>query len=141
MRVMRGGEILNYTRMELGIMNGRHNASMDAVDRWTPENTDTDIPRADRFRKHVASDRWIEDASYIRLKNISLGYNFAPSLLGRIGIRSARVYVSLQNFLTITKYQGVDPEVAYSYTNKNVGLDYASYPNVKSMTFGVNIGF
>ena len=136
-----GGEILNYTRMELGIMNGRHNASMDAVDRWTPENTDTDIPRADRFRKHVASDRWIEDASYIRLKNISLGYNFAPSLLGRIGIRSARVYVSLQNFLTITKYQGVDPEVAYSYTNKNVGLDYASYPNVKSMTIGLNIGF
>ena len=136
-----GGEILNYTRMELGIMNGRHNATMDAVDRWTPENTDTDIPRADRFRKHVASDRWIEDASYIRLKNISLGYNFAPSLLDRIGIRSAMVYVSLQNFLTITKSQGVDPEVAYSYTNKNVGLDYASYPNVKSMTFGVNIGF
>ncbi len=136
-----GGEILNYTRMELGIMNGRHNATMDALDRWTPENTDTDIPKADRFRKHVASDRWIEDASYIRLKNISLGYNFDPSLLDRIGIRSARIYMSLQNFLTITKYQGVDPEVAYSYTNKNVGLDYASYPNVKSMTFGVKLGF
>ena len=136
-----GGEILNYTRMELGIMNGRHNATPDAVDRWTPEHTDTDIPKADRFRKHVASDRWIEDASYIRVKNISLGYNFDPSLLGRIGIRSARVYVSLQNFFTITSYKGVDPEVAYSYENKNVGLDYASYPNVKSMTFGVNIGF
>jgi hypothetical protein len=51
------------------------------------------------------------------------------------------VYVSLQNFFTITSYKGVDPEVAYSYTNKNVGLDYASYPNVKSMTFGINIGF
>ncbi|MFH0756850.1 MAG: SusC/RagA family TonB-linked outer membrane protein, partial [Bacteroidota bacterium] len=136
-----GGDMINYTRMELGIMNGRSNATTDVLDRWTPTNTNTDIPKANLERGYVFSDRWVEDASYIRLKNISLGYNFSESILRRIKFRSVRIYVSAQNILTFTKYKGVDPEIAYNSSNTNLGLDYAGYPNVKSVTFGLNLGF
>lgn len=136
-----GGDILNYTRMELGLLNGRRNATRDALDRWTATNTDTDIPAARRTRTFVVSDRFIEDASYIRLKNISIGYNISASLLQKIKIRSIRVFISGQNLVTITKYKGVDPEVAYYEGNTSLGLDYGSYPNTKSYTFGLNVGF
>jgi hypothetical protein len=136
-----GGSMINYTRMELGILNGRTNASLDALDRWTASNTDTNVPRANGMRSHVFSDRWVEDASYIRLKNISLGYNFSKQLLSKVKLSSARIFVSAQNILTITDYKGVDPEVSYRSSNKNLGLDYASYPNTKSVTIGVKLGF
>ncbi len=136
-----GGEMLDFTRMELGIMNGRSNSSLDALDRWTTTNTNTDIPKADASRNYVFSDRWIEDASYIRLKNISLGYNFNDRIIHKLKLRSARIYLSAQNLFTITKYKGVDPEVSYNSSNTTLGLDYASYPNTKSVTVGINIGF
>jgi TonB-dependent starch-binding outer membrane protein SusC len=136
-----GGDILNYTRMELGLLNGRRNATIDALSRWTPGNTDTDIPAASRSRTFVVSDRFIEDASYIRLKNISLGYKLSAPLLNKIKIRSLRVYISAQNIFTITNYKGVDPEVAYYEGNTSLGLDYGSYPNTKSFTAGINVGF
>jgi len=136
-----GGQMIDYTRMELGIMNGRSNCTSDVLNRWTPTNTNTDIPRANIKRGAVFSDRWVEDASYIRLKNISLGYTFNESLIRTIKFRSARIYVSAQNIFTITGYKGVDPEVSYRSSNMNIGLDYASYPNNKSITVGVNLGF
>ncbi len=137
----KGGEILNYTLMELGALNGRTNVTTDALNRWTPTNTDTDIPQARVSRSFVTSDRWIDDASYIRVKNISLGYNFPETLLSKISLSSARLYLSGQNLFTITDYKGIDPEVSYSNSSSNIGLDYGSYPNVKSFTLGVNIEF
>lgn len=136
-----GGEMLNYSLMELGALNGRTNVTTEALDRWTPTNTDTDIPEARISRSFVTSDRWVDDASYIRLKNISLGYNFPETLLSKIKLSSARIYISGQNLLTLTDYKGVDPEVAYGSSSSNLGLDYGSYPNVKSYTLGLNIGF
>lgn len=136
-----GAEMIDYTRMELGIMNGRTNATKDVLDRWTQSNTNTDIPRALLGRPYVFSDKWVGNASYVRLKNISLGYTFDRSILSKMKISTARIYVSAQNILTITNYKGVDPEVAYSSSNRNLGLDYASYPNTKSITVGVNLGF
>ncbi len=137
----KGGDMLNYTLMELGVLNGRNNATVDALNRWTPTNTDTDIPVANAARSFVTSDRWIEDGSYVRVKNVSLSYNLPQSLLDNIGLRTARIYVSGQNLLTFTKYNGLDPEVVYSGSASNLGLDYGSYPNVKSYTVGLNIGF
>ena len=67
-----GGDMINYTRMELGTLNGRSNSTLDAMDRWTATKTDTDIPRANLSRSRDLSDRWVENASYIRLKNISI---------------------------------------------------------------------
>ncbi|KKN83408.1 hypothetical protein LCGC14_0299430 [marine sediment metagenome] len=136
-----GGEMMNYTLMELGALNGRTNVTTEALNRWTPTNTNTDIPQARISRSYVTSDRWIDDSSYIRVKNISLGYNFPESLLSKIKLSSARLYVSGQNLITFTDYKGVDPEVSYSNSSSNLGLDYGSYPNVKSYTLGLSIGF
>jgi hypothetical protein len=140
-----GGDILNYTAMELGLQNGRTNAAKSSLGRWTPSNTDTNIPSANIDRVPVVSNRWVEDGSFIRLKNVSLGYNFSDELLKKIGFSSLRVYMSAQNLFTITDYSGVDPDVAYANSlgsassNRNLGLDYATYPNVRSYTLGLNI--
>jgi TonB-dependent starch-binding outer membrane protein SusC len=136
-----GGDILNYTLMDLGLLTGRKNSTRDALNRWTPTNTDTDIPAASLSRAFVVSDRFIEDASYVRLKNISIGYSLNAAFLNKIKIQSLRIYISGQNLLTLTKYKGVDPEVSYYEGNTSLGLDYGSYPNTKSLTIGLNVGF
>jgi len=132
--------------MELDILAGRNNATTAALQRWTPSNTNTDVPRAFGGRSRRASTRWILDGSYVRLKNIALGYNLPPAILSKMKLQRLRVYISAQNILTITNYEGYDPEVQYRSSgatngNRNLGLDYGSYPNVKSWTFGLNIGF
>jgi TonB-linked SusC/RagA family outer membrane protein len=141
-----GNDIFSYTLMELDLLSGSNNATTAALDRWTPDNTDTDVPAAFGGRTRRASSRWILDGSFIRLKNISIGYNLPEPVLDKLNIRKLRFYVSGQNLLTITDYEGYDPEVNYrtdgaSNGNRNQGLDYASYPNAKGFTFGVNLGF
>lgn len=138
-----GGEILNYTLLELA--SGTANATTSALNAWTPTNTNTDVPSA-RVRTKLITSRFVYDASYIRLKNISMGYNLPKELISRIGLNRARFYVSAQNLWTITKYPGADPEVNYKNdnnqnNNRNLGLDYGSYPNVKSVTLGFNLTF
>ncbi len=135
-----GNDMMNYTRMELDWLAGKSNATKDALNRWTPTNTNTDVPMASGGNKAEVSTRWVEDGSYVRLKNIALGYNLQGSILQRFNLSSLRVYISAQNFFTFTKYSGYDPEVSFRDSNTNVGLDYGSYPNVKSLTIGVNIG-
>ena len=141
-----GNDLFNYTLMELDLLAGRNNATTAALNRWTPTNTNTDIPKANGGRSRRASSRWIQDGSFIRLKNLSLGYNIPQSILDRINVRKLRIYVSAQNLLTFTDYEGFDPEVNYrssgnTNSNRNLGLDYASYPNAKNYTFGINLGF
>ena len=97
-------------------------------------------------RTRRVSTRWIFDGTYTRLKNLSLGYNFPTTVVNRLGLAKLRVYVSAQNILTITSYEGYDPEVNYRSDgatdgNRNLGLDYGSYPNAKSYTIGLNVGF
>jgi TonB-linked SusC/RagA family outer membrane protein len=135
-----GNDMLNFERMELLWLSGKSNQLAEATDRWTPDNTDTIIPRASASRSAIVSTQWVEDGSYVRVKNLSLGYNIPVSILGN-SLRSARVYVSGQNLLTFTDFSGYDPEVSYQNSNTNIGLNYASYPNIRSFTFGVNVGF
>jgi len=141
-----GNDILSYTLMELDLLAGINNATTNALNRWTPQNTDTDVPRAMVGRTRRVSSRWIYDGSYVRLKNLSLGYNLPASVLSDLGLSKLRVYVSAQNILTLTNYPGYDAEVNYNTGgstngNRNLGLDYGSYPNAKSYTVGVNLGF
>ena len=94
----------------------------------------------------VKKARWVEDGSYVRMKNISLGYQVPKFHLRRLGLASARIYVSGQNLLTLTGYRGYDPEVNYNSggdtnSNRNLGLDYGSYPNAKSYTVGLQVTF
>ncbi|WP_183363994.1 SusC/RagA family TonB-linked outer membrane protein [Flammeovirga yaeyamensis] len=138
-----GQDMISYTHMELETLSGKGNSTTNALNRWTPNNTNTDVPKANGSRPYRMSDRFIYDASFIRLKNIALGYNFPKTLTSKMKVRSLRVYASAQNLLTFTDYPGLDPEVGYgsgSNTNRNLGADYASYPNVKGYTFGINVG-
>ncbi len=142
-----GNDILSYTLLELETMSGFNNSTTRALDRWTPTNTDTDVPKAFGGRSQRVSSRWVFDGSYVRLKNIALGYSLPASVVEKLMIQKLRVYVSAQNILTFTDYPGIDPEVNYSSggsgtaSNQNLGLDYGSYPNTKSFTVGLSIGF
>ncbi len=135
-----GNEMINYTRMGLDGTSGVYNATTDMLDRWTPTHTDTDVAKAAN-RPMFVSSRWVEDASYIRLENITVGYSFSKKILEKIKIRQLRIFVSAQSPLIFTNYKGFDPEVNWGSGNRNIGLDYGSYINTKSYTAGLNIGF
>ena len=134
-----GNDMLSYTLMELDVLSGQNNATTAALVRWTPENTNTDVPKAGTRNKRPSS-RFVYDGSYVRLKNIMLGYTFPSAMLQKVSLRSLRLYVSAQNIWTLTDFPGLDPEVNYRGSSINKGIDYGSYPNVKSVTFGLNIG-
>ncbi|RJE70455.1 TonB-dependent receptor [Reichenbachiella sp. MSK19-1] len=146
-----GNDMMNLTRMELESFRGTTNASTAALDRYhVLDNPSGSIPSADPDRVQKVTSRWVEDGSYVRLKNIALGYSLPESVLERIRVRSLRFYVSAQNIWTLTNYSGLDPEAAYGNegpntnnadSNRNLGLDYGSYPNVKTYTVGLNLGF
>jgi len=86
------------------------------------------------------SDRYIEDGSYLRLKNLTLGYTLPKDLVSKIGLENVRAYVNIQNVFTITKYTGYDPEIGASSASANVyGLDNGRYPSPSTCSFGLNI--
>jgi hypothetical protein len=88
------------------------------------------------------ADRYIEDGSYLRLKNVSLGYSITDGFLSSLHAKALRIYVSGQNLLTFTKYSGLDPEVNF-YDNDNTkqGIDYGTYPPVRTFLVGANVTF
>ena len=136
-----GNDVLSYTLLELETISGINNATTEALKRWTPTNTNTNVPRAFAGRPQRVSTRWIFDGSYVRLKNVAFGYNFPTSITQKLSMQRLRIYVSAQNLLTSTNYRGYDPEVNYRNSNLNAGVDYGSYPNAKSITAGINVGF
>ncbi len=109
------------------------------------KNPTTSMPRAsinDPNDNDRWSDRYIEDGTYVRLKNISLGYNFPKKWISKWGLESLRLYANFQNLLTITKYSGYDPEIGVSTQSANVmGLDNARYPSPTTYSFGLNVSF
>jgi TonB-dependent starch-binding outer membrane protein SusC len=142
-----GNDLLSFSLLEIESMASPYNSTTRALNRWTPTNTNTDVPIRSISRTQRVSTRWVYDGSYARLKNIAIGYNLPMNLLKNSPIKKVRIYASAQNILTFTNYQGYDPEVNYnssgsgSNSNRNLGLDYGSYPNAKSYTVGLNIGF
>ncbi|WP_431241213.1 hypothetical protein ACQ9BO_13975 [Flavobacterium sp. P21] len=110
---------------------------------WTPENPNTDFPRITKgstLNSRGDSDRFLESGDFIRLKYIGFGYNLPSSVLKNSGITRARLTLSAQNIITITKYQGLDPE----FTNGNIferGVDNGAFPNLKTYSFGVEFSF
>ena len=104
---------------------------------WTTTNTDAKYPIISRNTSVNVSDRFIEDGSYLRLKNIQLAYNFPLMKIGLNKIQSLQLYISGQNILTLTPYSGWDPEV----NSTSFGIDNKTYPNSKSFTLGVRARF
>jgi TonB-linked SusC/RagA family outer membrane protein len=111
-------------------------------DRWTSTNTDASNPSANNSSDYIyRSDRMVEDGSYLRFKQIQLGYNLSQDLLDKTGIiKSARVYVSLDDYFTITNYEGLDPE-AGSNTDNRQGVDRGIYPVAGKIMFGLSVNF
>lgn len=139
-----GNDILNVARFDLFGLNGLSNNSAEVLNRWTPTNPSNTIPRANALgTNRTVSSFLVEDGSYLRLKNVSLGYKFTPDVLKRAGIGSARVYVSAQNLATITNYSGFDPDVNRlgSGSGSTPGVDYGVYPSSKTFLLGLNFTF
>ncbi len=122
------------------------NATTAVLDRWTPTNTDTDMPRGivgDPNRNVRPSDRWLEKGDFVRLKLITLGYQVPPRLTG---VQNLRLYVQAQNLFTATGYSGFDPEVGSAYNdafnnNAAFGIDIGQYPQPRTFLFGLQLGF
>jgi hypothetical protein len=116
------------------------NAAGVLADRWTSDNTNGSTPRATNSPVPQIIDRYVEDASYLRLKNITLGYSLPKELTAKIHLKQLRVYVGAQNLFTITHYTGYDPEANYFESdNTKQGIDYGVYPAVKTFLAGLNV--
>jgi TonB-linked SusC/RagA family outer membrane protein len=137
-----GNDLYNGTRQ--GLSNGalgEYNGGAWLVNAWTPEKPNTDIPKMSDSYVDKTSDRFVEDASFIRLSNIQLSYRFPRKWLSTIRLNNLMIYTSLQNWLTITDYTGYDPEMhSGGNSNLNLGFDKHNYPSTRSVTFGVRIG-
>jgi len=149
-----GSKIYNGTRVITEGMQRLFNSGTEVMNAWTPTNTDTNIPRAvsgDPNANARPSDRFLEDGAYMRIKNLSIGYSLPASLLSFTNgtVKKFRIYFSAQNLVTITDYEGYDPEVG----NRNInnfgdnnrflvnGIDYGQFPQPKTFLGGVQIGF
>ncbi len=139
-----GNDIYNGSLMFIESMKGEDNQTTRILDRWREPGDITYMPRAttaDPNLNNRISSRFIEDGSYLRIKNLTLGYNLSPGAVERIGIRNARVYVTGQNLLTFTNYTGMDPEVNYAGdANLIRGTDFFTYPQTRSVSVGINVG-
>lgn len=121
------------------------------INPWTPTNTDTSFPRLgyqfaanDRGINENArgnTDRWIEDGSFLRLRNVELGYSLPSKLISKANISNARLYVSGQNLFTITNYSGLDPDVVGANPNLEPGVDNGNYPSSRIISFGLSVAF
>jgi len=137
-----GNKIFNWTRANLELGTGYTGAVATLLNRWTATNTNTDMHKAIENPAVTISDRFVEDGSYIRLKNISLGYTFPKKLISKIKLKAARIYVSGSNLVTWTNYTGYDPEVNTNGQNSiSSGMDRGAYPTAKSVIGGVSITF
>jgi TonB-dependent starch-binding outer membrane protein SusC len=141
-----GNEIVNTMRQTL--YNSKMfetNISRDmAVNSWTPQNPTSNVPRlnAADLNKNTEnfSDLYVEDGSYLRLKNLQVGYSLPTSLINKIGVKNLRIYATIDNLLTITNYSGLDPELFGLYGNSlSYGVDMVTYPQPRTYSLGVNI--
>ncbi len=140
-----GNDIWNESRRWTDFAYGNStNWSKRLLNSWTPQNTNTDQPIAERTPNfsaaNPANSYFIEDGSYLRLRSLMLGYNIDANVLKIIGISKLRVYVQGSNLLTFTKYTGNDPELT-SYRSLTFGIDEGVYPNSRIVLIGLNVGF
>lgn len=152
-----GNDILNFTRVELetaggyGLDNAYSNIGTDYFNnRWTTTNPSNEYARAvvaDVNKNNRASDHYVEDGSFLRLRNLKFGYSVPASSVERMGVTNLKFYVSAQNLITLTSYSGWDPEIGEVSDidgNSGVqtrGIDFGSYPVTKIFTLGMNLQF
>jgi hypothetical protein len=155
-----GNKIYNYLYQQGTIGDPRYNEGInrltDVNDRWTESNPSTSFPRIsfrdnDYAKNSRFSDFWLQSGSYLRVKNLQIGYVIPKSISEKIHIERCRFYVSANNLLTFTKYKGFDPEIGINSTgytdvfsanrDLQLGIDRGVYPQSRMLLFGVNVGF
>lgn len=140
-----GHEIYNTNLYDLEGMPRLFNSGVAVLNRWTGEGTSNTIPRALGAPQNLnASDRFVEDGSYTRLKNLNIGYTFDENIFGE-SLANLRIYISGQNLITLTDYSGLDPEIGVDNVLQQgagaIGIDRGLYPQPTSLTFGLQLGF
>lgn len=138
-----GNDIFNAMRLYTYSLTDITNKDRALLNYWTPTNTNTDIPRldaADYNNNNRLSDRYVENGSYLRLRNAQIGYTLPSSLVQKAMLQNVRIYLSGQNLFTISSYSGIDPEVGQS-ASLSRGIDYGIYPQSRVITGGINVTF
>ena len=158
-----GQKKFNGLKWMTGIAEEYHHFHKDLLDAWSPQNTDTNIPRITKSMSNInnrESDRFLEDASFVRIKNIQLGYTVPLSITDNVGISNLRVFAGAENLLTITKYSGWDPSIGGNSSQGlggatigstarvtpegpqfGSGVDRNPYPVVRRVIFGLQVTF
>lgn len=146
---MVGNKIYNYPRYRLESGNFNGNMSTVLANSWRPDNQDTDIPRFSKSdgadNKWAYSDRWLEDGSFIRLKTLDIGYTLPKNFLKKINIQNLRIYTSVENLFTLTRYSGYTPDLGesdvagVSYNVFSRGIDQGRYPLARTVSFGLQV--
>nr|WKN39014.1 TonB-dependent receptor [Tunicatimonas sp. TK19036] len=144
---VQGNDVYNRIKSELYDIQGFNNAKQDLMNRWHGEGTSNTIPKlslaGNNNPNFSPTHSWyVEDGSFVRLRNVQLGYTLPQTVAENAGLSSARVYIGAQNLFTLTKYSGIDPEVGD--LNQNVlksGYDDGNYPQARVFRLGVSLGF
>jgi hypothetical protein len=136
-----GNDIYNASKIEMVGMYTGGNQITDVLRRWRVPGQITDIPKAGQLDNLRASTRWIEDGSYLKIKNITLSYNITSPKLKKANISRIQPYITLDNMITFTNYTGYDPEMSQYTSATSMGIDWGTYPCVKTVLFGVNVDF
>lgn len=138
-----GNEIYSELNHQRNSIVRYNNLSTDALDRWREQGDITNFPRLIRDDPKQSDSRvqsrWVEDGSYIKLKNVNLRYSLKPEWTQKLGLKKIDAFVTASNLITWTKYTGFDPDVN-SYSGLRVGLDEGSYPQARSFMFGLTFG-
>lgn len=137
-----GNDMLNLTRWNLMTTIGEYNSNTDVLNRWTPENLNTDVPRAGHFSAPEVNTGIVENASYLRCNSITLSYALPDKVLKKLKMANIRIYGNLQNAFTITKYSGYTPTGNSSGNSGMVrGIDDGLYPESRTFRLGINTTF
>ena len=134
-----GGDIYNYQRSQLESLSSLHNQSRNVLNRWRGEGQVTSVPRAtydDPMGNSRFSDRWIEDGSYLKIRQVRLSYNLP---INNPYIEGLAVWASADNVYTFTHYLGADPEFYYGNAVLTQGIDYGLLPSCRTFTFGIKL--
>ncbi|WP_221390755.1 TonB-dependent receptor [Dyadobacter sp. NIV53] len=141
-----GNKIFNVSKWFTDFYPSFTGAAVSArvKDSWLPDHTNTDTPifeSTSNFSTNTQSNSfYVEDGTFFRMQNLTLGYTLPANILGRLKMQKVRLYASTNNLFTVTKYQGLDPGVGGN-ADTNFGIDVGNYPITRSWTFGINLGF
>lgn len=144
-RAVYGNDVLNLTHHSMEDRIWYANSYASTLDAWTPEHQNTQVGKL-RLAPYDGTDtsidsRFVEDGSFIRGQNLTLGYRFDQPLMERLGLLSARLYFNVQNFFLISDYKGYDPEVSTYTQSFAQGIEFHGYPKTRSFNLGLNLQF